>query len=75
MGIMATKETDKNVELTERINADLRARMQESSASADKDFAENSEYVKDLEKTGKFSWIWFVLIALAVVALICIVLI
>lgn len=75
MGIMATKETDKNVELTERINADLRARMQESSASTDKDFAENSEYVKDLEKTGKFSWIWFVLIALAIVALICIVLI
>ncbi len=75
MGIMVTKDTDENAKLTEKINADLRARLQETSESVDKDFAENSEYIKDLEKTGKFSWVWFILIALAVVALVCIVLI
>lgn len=75
MGIMVTKETDRNAELTERINADLRSRLQESSESVDKDFAENSEYIKDLEKTSRFGWIWFVLISLAVVSAVLIILI
>ena len=75
MGIMVTKETDENARLTSRINADLRARLQDSSESAEKDFAENSEYIKDLEKTSRFGWVWFVLVGLAAVALVFIVII
>lgn len=70
MGIMVTKETDENARLTEKINADLRSRIQETSDSVDKDFAENSEYIKDLEKTSRFGWVWFVLVALAIVSLV-----
>ena len=42
MGIMVTKETDGNAKLTEKINADLRERIQSTSEPEDKDFAENS---------------------------------
>lgn len=75
MGIMVSKETDENAELTEKINADLRIRLQNTSEPIDKDFAEESEYLKDLEKTSRFGWVWFVLIGLAIVSLICIALI
>ena len=75
MGIMVSKETDENAKLTEKINADLRTRLQNTSEPTDKDFAEDSEYLKDLEKTSRFGWVWFVLIGLAIVSLICIVLI
>ena len=75
MGIMVSKETDENAKLTEKINADLRTRLQNTSEPVDKDFAEDSEYLKDLEKTSRFGWVWFVLIGLAIVSLICIVLI
>ena len=75
MGIMVSKETDENAKLTEKINADLRTRLQNTSEPTGKDFAEDSEYLKDLEKTSRFGWVWFVLIGLAIVSLICIVLI
>ena len=70
MGIMVSKETDTNAKLTEKINADLRARVQSTTEPVDKDFAENSEYIKDLEKTSRFGWIWFVLVTLAVISLV-----
>lgn len=75
MGIMVTKETDDNAKLTEKINADLRQRVQSTSKPTDKDFAENSEYIQDLETTSKFGWVWFVLIVLALISLIFIILI
>ena len=75
MGIMVTKETDDNAKLTEKINADLRERIQSTSEPEDKDFAENSEYIQDLETTSKFGWVWFVLIVLALISLIFIILI
>ena len=75
MGIMVTKETDGNAKLTEKINADLRERIQSTSEPSDKDFAENSEYIQDLETTSKYGWIWFVLIILALISLVFIVLI
>ncbi|MBQ7802929.1 hypothetical protein IJ380_03705 [Candidatus Saccharibacteria bacterium] len=76
MGVMVTKEEDKNAELTRKINADLREKVSRTqSAEGDTpDFAEDAEYMKDFEKTGKFSWIWFVLIALALVSLVFIIL-
>ena len=75
MGIMVTKETDDNAKLTEKINADLRERIQSTSEPEDKDFAENSEYIQDLETTSKYGWIWFVLVILALISLVFIVLI
>lgn len=71
MGIMMTKETDRNAELNRRISADLRARAQ--SARDDVDGVEDSEYIKDTKKTGKFTWVWIVLIVLAVLSLCCII--
>ena len=75
MGIMVTKETDDNAKLTEKINADLRERIQSTSEPEDKDFAENSEYIQDLETTSKYGWVWFVLVILALISLVFIVLI
>ncbi|MBQ2659992.1 hypothetical protein IJF86_01015 [Candidatus Saccharibacteria bacterium] len=74
MGIMVSK-TDENTKLTERVNADLRAKLDSTSAQEDKDFTESSEYLKEMEKTGKFSWVWAVLIILAIISLIFIILI
>ena len=39
----------------------------------DPDLAEDSEYVKNMKKTGRFSWIWLVLIVLAILSIISIV--
>ena len=72
MGIIVSKEDDLNTDLTERINADLRESVQENSEPLDKDFAENSEYIKELNQTGRFSWIWPVLICLSILSLISI---
>ncbi len=76
MGVMVTKDEDDNVELTRKINSDLRERVQKTqNVDGDgEEFNEDSEYLKDYEKTGKFSWIWFVLIALALVSLVFIIL-
>lgn len=70
MGIMMSKDMDRNSELNERISADLRARAQ--SSRDDIDGVEDSAYVKNTKKTSKFSWVWIVLIVLAVAALGCI---
>ena len=75
MGIIVHKETERNTELNDRIAADLRERAQESSQISDPDLAEDTDYTKDLKKTSKFGWIWFVLVALALASLAFIVLI
>lgn len=75
MSIVTNKDEDKS-RLSQRINADLRDKMAETSKiSDDPDLIEDSEYVKDMKKTGKFGWIWIVLIILAVMSLISIILI
>ena len=73
MGILVSKDEDNSI-LQERINVDLRERVQRQSGEDDneKDFAEDSEYVKQLQKTGRFSWVWFVLRILAIASLIVI---
>ncbi len=62
---------DRNSELNKRISADLRARAQ-SDERDDPDYVDDSNYIKNTKKTGKFAWIWFVLIILAVISLVCI---
>ena len=85
MGLIVTKDLEQNSDLTERINANLRARAEENSAGGgakrkvhkgdDPDLVEDSDYTRDLKKTGKFSWIWIVLIVLAIISLVVIALI
>ena len=72
MGVIVHKETERKSELNDRIAADLRtrAKMEEQE---DPDLVEDADYVRDLKKTGSFGWIWFVLIALALVSLIFII--
>ncbi|MBR3365575.1 hypothetical protein IKG48_00395 [Candidatus Saccharibacteria bacterium] len=71
MGIMVQKNED-NSKLNEQINADLRERAERTSKQMDPDYVEDSDYAKDLKKTGRFAWIWAVLIVLAIISLIII---
>lgn len=73
MGIMVTKDDD-NSKLTRDINASIRRKSQETMEINDKDFVGSSEYLKETEKSSKFSWIWAVLIALAIISLFIIIL-
>lgn len=73
MGVMLNKQEDQD-ELSRRINADLRSKAVEAAEAENgggtPDFAEDSEYLKNMQKTGKFGWMWGVLIVLALLALI-----
>ncbi len=87
MGVIVNKDEDQNDALSRRISADLRTKMYESSddsgdddgsglkGNPDPDLAEDSEYMKNFKKTGRFGWVWIVLIILAVCSLISIILI
>lgn len=73
MGIMVNKEDDKNNNLEQRISADLRARAAEVAPDGEvTDFASDSEYIADTKKTGRFAWVWIVLIVLAIISLVII---
>lgn len=71
MGIMATNESERNTRLNQRITSDLRERMQ-SSERDDPDLVDDSRYADDTKKTGRFGWVWAILIILAIISLICI---
>lgn len=71
MGILIEKDEDRS-ELSRRINADLRERAVRSSKQEDVDLVEDSEYLKNTNKTNRFSWFWFILVFLAAAALVVI---
>ncbi len=74
MGIVVNKEDNKNQDLERRISADLRAKAAEAAPDGEiTDFENNSEYVKDTKKTGRFAWVWAVLIILAIISIVIIV--
>ena len=73
MGIMVRKDNDRNSDLNDRISADLRVRAAKTERAADPDLVEDSDYTRDLKKTGQFGWVWLVLIALAILSLIVII--
>ena len=82
MGVIVNKNNQIDNELTRRINADLRAKAMsgvgdgaDDTEAETPDFAENTEYVKNLKKTSKFGWVWIVLVILAIVSIISIVMI
>lgn len=74
MGIIVSKDNDMSSKLNQRITADLRERASKTSLGDDPDLVEDSDYAKDLKKTGKHTWIWIVLVVLAVISLVSIVL-
>ncbi|MDO4507968.1 MAG: hypothetical protein Q4B65_01080 [Candidatus Saccharibacteria bacterium] len=64
MAMILDKKEDVNDELSKRISADLRAKANETSKviGADPDLVDDSEYVKDFQKTGRFGFLWVVLV-------------
>ena len=76
MGVIVNKENSKNDELSRRIDADLRLKMTEGTGVINgetPDLVDDSEYVKDFKKSGKFSWVWIVLIVLAILSILSII--
>ena len=71
MGIMVSKEDD-NSELNRRISADLRARAQ-SQRRHDPDYVDDAAYMENTKKTGRFTWIWAILVILAIISVFCII--
>lgn len=81
MGVILNREEDKNEELTRKINADLRAKMEASSKdegelkkkSEKTDFSEDVDYNRGTKKTSKFGWVvplsLFVAFIVAIVAI------
>lgn len=69
MGIMVSQD-DKNTELNQRISADLRSRVQSSSPYS---YDEDDSLDGSSKKTGRFAWVWIILIVLAILSLIAIV--
>ena len=73
MGIIVNKEDNKNSDLEQRISADLRAKaVAEAPDGEVTDFETDSEYLKGTKKTGRFTWVWVVLIVLAIISLVVI---
>jgi len=70
MGIMVSKDLEHNSELNRRITSDLRARTESVEKLHDPDYGEVDS--ADTKHTGKFTWVWIVLIILAVISLFCI---
>ena len=79
MGVIVNKNNQQDNELSRRISADLREKaLQVSGVVGDEevpDFAEDAEYMQDFKKTGRFGWVWVVLIVLAIISVVSIVLI
>lgn len=73
MGVIVNKEQEKDDVLTRRINADLRTRAKESADVDGVDLVEDAEYLKNTNKTGRFAWVWVVLIVLAILSLVLII--
>lgn len=75
MAVIVNKKEEQD-EISRRIKADLREKAIENTEitkdGSDVDLAEDAEYLKDLKKTGRFGWIWIVLVVLAIISLVII---
>lgn len=73
MAIMMSNEQERNSRLNERITSDLRERTQSSAGrDAEVDFTGSDTAQRNTRKTGRFTWIWVVLIVLAILSLVSI---
>lgn len=69
MGMILNKEQDLNDEISRRIATDLREKNATGLVTGEApDLAEDSEYVRDFQKTGRFSFGWVILILVLVAA-------
>ena len=76
MGVIVNKQNTNKDELSRRIDADLKAKQMATGyieGNPDPEFEEDSEYIRNMKKTGRFGWVWIVLIVLAVISIISIV--
>ncbi|MBR5418669.1 hypothetical protein IK110_00220 [Candidatus Saccharibacteria bacterium] len=71
MGILVEKDEERS-KLGSRISADLRERAERTAKQEDQDFVEDSAYLKNMQKTNRFSWFWFILVVLAAISLVII---
>lgn len=69
MGVIVTKDTEQSSKLNDRITADLREKAQETSRLSDPDMVEDAEYTQNMKKTGRFAWVWIILVVLAGISL------
>lgn len=71
MGVMVSNNQERNSALNQRIAADLRQKAQTSApgtAPSTKTSAE--DYAAGTKRTGRFAWVWIVLIILAILSII-----
>ncbi|MBR1939279.1 hypothetical protein IJ847_00925 [Candidatus Saccharibacteria bacterium] len=71
MGVLVQND-DEKTSLQERISADLRVRMESTSAQEDVDLVEDSELLRGTKQTARGAWFWGVLILLAALSLVVI---
>ena len=73
MGVIVNKDNSLENVLTRRIDADLREKMSKASkVEEDVDLAEETDYVKDLKKTSKYSWVWILLVVFVLILLVAV---
>ena len=75
MGVIVHKEQDRNTELSRKIAADLKIKAEQTAQSSDPDLVNDSDYLEGSITTGRYGWIWLVLVGLAILSLILIVII
>lgn len=75
MGVMVSNNQERNSQLNQRIASDLRQKNQVSAPGAKPHTSqlESDEYVEGTKKTGRFAWVWIVLIVLALLSAIFII--
>ncbi|MBR3176690.1 hypothetical protein IKF25_01820 [Candidatus Saccharibacteria bacterium] len=71
MGILVEKDEERS-KLSERINSDLRERLESTSKQEDYDGVMDSEYLRNMKKTSGSIWFWTILVILAIAALVVI---
>ncbi len=68
MGVIVNKDMEEKNELSRRIAADLRERqaISEEVETAQTDFTDNTDYMRETKRTGRFAWMWAILVVLAI---------
>ena len=68
MGVIVNKDMEEKNELSRRIAADLRERqaISEEVETAQTDFTDNTDYTRETKRTGRFAWMWAILVVLAI---------
>ena len=65
------RQNDERSELQKQIAAELQRKATEKAKLVDRpDGVEDSKYVKGLQASGKYSWIWAVIIIVIAIAII-----